>query len=178
VNKSNTQPCPVCGSKMRFEKRDDVLSYQGKEKRIKTLGWWCTSCDEAIFDGKALAEREKAFLTLKAEVDHVLGPEEVTKVREKLRLSQRRAGMLLGGGPRAFQKYESGKQAVSVPMSHLLRLLEKDPKRLHEIVERAAVVAKKTVAVATQPAAKQKISTAPSRANRKPGRSSSASKAA
>jgi len=27
---------------------------------------------------------------------------------------QRRAGEVLGGGPRAFQKYESGKQTVSV----------------------------------------------------------------
>lgn len=53
---------------MRFEKRDDVLRYQGEEERIKTLGWWCTSCDEATLDGKALVEREKAFLTLKAEV--------------------------------------------------------------------------------------------------------------
>jgi HTH-type transcriptional regulator/antitoxin MqsA len=53
--------------------------------------------------------------------------------REKLRLSQRRAGEVLGGGPRAFQKYESGKQAVSVPMSNLLRLLARDPSRLREI---------------------------------------------
>jgi len=48
-------------------------------------------------------------------------------------LSQRRAGEVLGGGPRAFQKYESGKQAVSVPMSNLLRLLARDPSRLREI---------------------------------------------
>jgi len=48
-------------------------------------------------------------------------------------LSQRKAGELLGGGPRAFQKYESGKQAVSVPMNNLLRLLSNDPSRLHEI---------------------------------------------
>ena len=73
MNKANTQPCPVCGSKMRFEKRDDVLSYRGHEKRIDTLGWWCTGCEEAIFDGKALAEREKAFLTLNAQVDQDLG---------------------------------------------------------------------------------------------------------
>jgi HTH-type transcriptional regulator/antitoxin MqsA len=55
------------------------------------------------------------------------------KVREALGLSQRKAGELLGGGPRAFQKYESGKQAVSVPMSHLLRLLARDPSRLKEL---------------------------------------------
>jgi HTH-type transcriptional regulator/antitoxin MqsA len=59
-----------------------------------------------------------------------LGP---AQVREKLRLSQGRAGKVLGGGPRAFQKYESGEQAVSVPMSNLLRLLARDPSRLREI---------------------------------------------
>jgi HTH-type transcriptional regulator/antitoxin MqsA len=72
-------------------------------------------------------------LELKAEVDEVLGPTQVAEVREKLGLSQRKAGELLGGGPRAFQKYESGKQAVSVPMSNLLRLLDRDPRRLREI---------------------------------------------
>jgi HTH-type transcriptional regulator / antitoxin MqsA len=97
------------------------------------LGWWCADCDEAILDGKALAARERAFLELKAEVDEVLGPQEVTQVREKLGLSQRAAGELLGGGPRAFQKYEAGKQAVSTPMSNLLRLLANDPARLDEL---------------------------------------------
>ena len=127
------QPCPSCGGTMTFEKRDDVLSYQGQQKTRQTLGWWCDSCDEAIFDGPALAERERDFLELKAEIDNVLGPAEVSKVREKLGLSQRQAGELLGGGPRAFQKYEAGKQAVSTPMSHLLRLLAKDPARLEEL---------------------------------------------
>lgn len=49
-------------------------------------------------------------------------------------ISQRKAGELLGGGPRAFQKYESGAQAASAPMSNLLRLLANDPSRLREIV--------------------------------------------
>jgi HTH-type transcriptional regulator / antitoxin MqsA len=128
-----TQACPSCGGTMRFERRDDVLVYRDHEKRIKTQGWWCTSCEEAILDGKALRARERAFLELKAEVDEVLGPQQVAKVRERLGLSQRKAGELLGGGPRAFQKYESGKQAVSVPMSNLLQLLDNDPRRLREI---------------------------------------------
>lgn len=135
--KTETHPCPSCASGMTFEKREDVLRYGGKDKRIKVQGWWCTGCDEAVFESAALVARERAFLELKAEVDNVLGPAEVAKVREQLGLSQRRAGELLGGGPRAFQKYESGKQAVSVPMSHLLTLLMKDPKRLKEIESRS-----------------------------------------
>jgi HTH-type transcriptional regulator/antitoxin MqsA len=118
---------------MRFERHDEVLVYRDHEKRIKTQGWWCTSCEEAILDGKALGARERAFLELKAEVDEVLGPKQVAEVRAKLGLSQRKAGELLGGGPRAFQKYESGKQAVSVPMSNLLQLLGNEPSRVDEL---------------------------------------------
>jgi HTH-type transcriptional regulator / antitoxin MqsA len=129
-----TQSCPECGGLMRYEKHDDVLEYKGHKHTIKTLGWWCTKCGEAILSGEPLVRHERAFLQFKADVDGVLGPKQVAKVRESLGLSQRKAGEVLGGGPRAFQKYESGKQAVSTPMSHLLRLLKRDPARLKEII--------------------------------------------
>jgi HTH-type transcriptional regulator / antitoxin MqsA len=128
-----TQPCPECGGVMKYEKHNDVLEYQGQTRTIKTLGFGCARCGEAILTGEPLLAHEQAFQDLKAEVDQVLGPKEVAEVRRTLGLSQRRAGELLGGGPRAFQKYEAGKQAVSVPMSHLLRLLANDPARLREL---------------------------------------------
>lgn len=140
-----TQACPECGGVMRHEAHRDVLSYKGQERTVKTLGWWCTRCGEAIFAGDALVAHERAFQQLKAEVDEVLGPSDVAKVRTALGLSQRKAGELLGGGPRAFQKYEGGKQAVSVPMSHLLRLLKNDPRRLKEI-ERAVAKSDRVLA--------------------------------
>jgi HTH-type transcriptional regulator/antitoxin MqsA len=118
---------------MRYEKHADEVSYQGHTRKLKTLGWWCSKCGESILEGAALHATEKAFLELKAEIDGVLGPDEVAAARERLGLSQRRAGAILGGGPRAFQKYEAGSQAVSVPMSRLLTLLANDPKRLQEL---------------------------------------------
>ena len=142
-----TQACPECGSVMRFEERDDVLVYKGQSRTIKTRGWWCTGCDEAIFTGEPLVAHEKAFLQFKAEVDGVLGPAEVARIRTALGLSQRKASELLGGGPRAFQKYESGTQALSVAMSHLLRLLAKDPARLRELTEPATVKSPRRAAV-------------------------------
>lgn len=134
TKQANTQPCPECGGEMRYEKHDDVLKYRGQERRIKTLGWWCVNCDEAILSGEPLKAHEKAFLGFKAEVDGVLAPAEVAAARQRLGLSQRKAGEVLGGGPRAFQKYESGAQAASTPMSNLLRLLANDPSRLRELV--------------------------------------------
>jgi len=131
--KTPANTCPECGSPMVYETRPDKIEYGGKERVFPMLAWWCTECDEAIFEGQPLADRERAFLELKAEVDEVLSPAQVAAVRTKLGLSQRKAGELLGGGPRSFYKYESGKQAVSVPMSHLLTLLDHDVSRLQEL---------------------------------------------
>jgi len=133
MSTKQTQSCPECGGEMRYEKHADEISYQGHTRTLKTLGWWCSKCGEGILDGTALRANEKAFLELKADVDGVLGPEEVAAARARLGLSQRKAGELLGGGPRAFQKYEAGSQAVSVPMSRLLTLLANNPKRLGEL---------------------------------------------
>ncbi len=146
MSKPKTQPCIECGGEMRYEKHADEVSYQEQTRRLDTLGWWCSKCGESILEGAALRASEKAFLELKAEVDGVLGPSDVAAVREKIGLSQRKAGEILGGGPRAFQKYEAGTQAVSVPMSRLLTLLSNDPKRLEELpgVAKAKKQARKT----------------------------------
>ena len=71
-----TQPCPECGGLMRHEKHDDVLVYKGRSRTIRTLGWWCTECGEAILTGEPLVAHARAFQQLKAEVDGVLGPAE------------------------------------------------------------------------------------------------------
>ena len=138
--------CPECGGTAIFEARTDTVEYKGHKVAVKVPGHWCEKCGEAVLEGDALEKRERVFLELRAKVEGVLSPREVASIRERLKLSQRRAGELLGGGPRAFQKYESGEQQVSVPMANLLRLLDKDPRRLADLVpvssERAAASAR------------------------------------
>src|SRR5690606_10865316 len=93
-----SQPCPECGGKMTYKTKTDELEYKGHTAKIRTKAWWCDSCGEAILDGEALRASERAFLELKAKVDGLLSPSEVAAIRKRLRLSQRRAGELLGGG--------------------------------------------------------------------------------
>ena len=53
----------------------------------------------------------------------LLPAEEIAVIRARLRLTQRDASVLLGGGPNAFQRYESGEVLQSKAMDQLLRLL-------------------------------------------------------
>ena len=54
-------------------------------------------------------------------------PERIRTVRKNLDLTQEEAGSLLGGGPRAFTKYETGALKPSAAVINLLRILEVDP---------------------------------------------------
>ena len=59
-----------------------------------------------------------------------IAPDEIRAIRESLGLSQVEAGERLGGGPRAFGKYESGSVTPSASVIRLLRILEADPSTL------------------------------------------------
>ncbi len=141
--KIKTQPCPECGETMKFGSRTRPLRYRDLEDKIRVTGWWCESCGEGILTGDDLRQYSRALQDLKAKAEKVLPPAEVASIREKLGLSQRKAGELLGGGPRAFQKYEAGSQTPSVPMTHLLRLLARDPRRLEELQLTASSVGRR-----------------------------------
>lgn len=56
-----------------------------------------------------------------------LTPSDIRRIRESLGLNQVEAGELLGGGIRAFQKYESGTVTPAATTISLLRILENDP---------------------------------------------------
>ena len=51
-------------------------------------------------------------------------PDRIRAIRKRLGLTQEEAGELLGGGPRAFTKYESGRMRPRAAAISLLRVLE------------------------------------------------------
>lgn len=59
-----------------------------------------------------------------------LTPADIRRIREKLRLSQVEAGEILGGGPRAFTKYENGTIKPAAAVNNILRLLDASPTAL------------------------------------------------
>jgi HTH-type transcriptional regulator / antitoxin MqsA len=130
--------CQDCGSKLVRETRPTEYTYKGHSITVEQPAWWCTDCGEAILVGRDVSASEPAFIELKARVEGLLPPSEIRRIRTKLKLSQRKAGAVLGGGPNAFQKYEKGEVGVSQAMSNLLRLLDQDPGLLKKIGKQVA----------------------------------------
>ncbi len=134
-----TRTHPETGKVLRRDVRPTVIRYRGLERTVNLPGWYPEDDDNGIISGPDAEVADAALHDMRAEIARSPKPDEVRRIRQRLKLSQRRAGELLGGGPRAFQKYESGEIAVSRPMANLLLLLERDPARLKEIIaERAA----------------------------------------
>ena len=129
----SSQICHACTHPMVRGSKPDTLEYKDHQQVIDQPGWYCESCDEVVLDTQDMLVMEKAYHDLKARVENLLTAEEVKKVRQRLHLSQRKASELLGGGARSFQRYENGTVMVSRSMSNLLKLLDKNPNRLHDL---------------------------------------------
>ena len=59
--------------------------------------------------------------------DEKMQPEDIRRIRMKLGLTQEQAGERIGGGRRAFSKYESGAVQPSAAVENLLRIYEQHP---------------------------------------------------
>jgi HTH-type transcriptional regulator/antitoxin MqsA len=131
--------CPECGHEMTRDIRPLTITYKGLTTTFDMPGWYCVSCGEGVHTGKDMEASDRGLHYLKAQVEGLLLPEDIRRIRKKLHLSQAEAGALLGGGPNAFHKYESGLTLPSQAISNLLRLLSADPRGLDVLRNRHSV---------------------------------------
>lgn len=127
---------PETGEELTRAVYPKTICYKNESKTIDMPGWYTRGGKDAIFTAEDLCVYNKAMRELKAKINqdnNILSSEQIRKIRRKLKLTQAEAGRLIGGGPRAFQKYETGEVYPSQAASNLLRLLDKDPDRLKEL---------------------------------------------
>jgi HTH-type transcriptional regulator/antitoxin MqsA len=115
---------------MHRDVRPTTLAYKGERLTFDMPGWYCDQSEESIHTGEDMKVSDRMLNRLKVRSEGLLSPEEIRRVRKKLRLSQKAAGLVIGGGSRAFQKYESGDLLPSRTISCALILLDNDPKSL------------------------------------------------
>ncbi len=136
TNKMDKQQCPLCGQyAMEHKVKPMNYTYKRVEFIISQPALWCDSCGEGIIDSldnKAVIQEIQAE---KARIDGLLTPHEVRQVRKKLKLTQKQAAKLFGGGVNGFNRYEQGKLPVPRALSQLLILLYHHPEQLLEIMK-------------------------------------------
>ncbi len=114
-----------------------TIAHAGQSKDIDMPGWYAAddpTGDSGLHDARDMRVSDRALVELKARAQGLLTPQVIRGIRKRLSLTQKRAGLLIGGGPNAFQKYEAGDVMISRPADAALRLLANDPGRLQELI--------------------------------------------
>jgi len=131
--------CPVCGATdLVHETRDLVYVYKGRAVTVPAIaGEFCAACDEAVLGEEEARRYEDALRTHIQAVNRSVAPD-VRRIRRKLGLNQRRAGEIFGGGVNAFSRYERGETEPPAALVQLLRLLDRHPELLDEVIAKEA----------------------------------------
>jgi HTH-type transcriptional regulator/antitoxin MqsA len=93
---------------------------------VEVPGWYPDDESDSIHSGADLKASDEAFRDLRTAYAR-----RVKSVRISLKLTQEEAGRIIGGGRRAFQKYESGKTPPSDAAVGLLEVLSRHPEEIN-----------------------------------------------
>lgn len=122
---TETRVHPVTGKTLRGDVRTRIVLFGSITRAVRAPGWYPDDDSDSIHSGADLAPSDRAFRELKAAY-----AAHVSKVRKRLNLTQEEAGRIIGGGRRAFQKYESGATPPSDAAVGLIELLHRHPEDL------------------------------------------------
>jgi HTH-type transcriptional regulator / antitoxin MqsA len=128
--------CPACGAaKLVHDTRAVPHTYKGQTTSIAAVaGQYCPACGEAVLDAAESARASAAMLEFNKRVNaSIVDPQFIASVRKKLRIDQRQAAQIFGGGVNAFSRYENGKTKPPLALVKLLKVLDRHPDLLDEV---------------------------------------------
>lgn len=128
AEKIGTRFHPETGQVLIRSVREQTVSVGSLSRMIEVPGWYPEGDSDSIHSGADLQALNEAYKELRAAY-----AARVKAVRKKLRLTQEEAGRIIGGGRRAFQKYESGATSPSDAAVGLLEILDRHPEELETL---------------------------------------------
>ena len=131
-----TMKCPVCGAaELVRDTRDMPYTYKGESTVIPALtGDYCPACAEVVLDMEEAERFGQQIREFNKQVNAaIVDPQFIVGVRKKLKLDQREAAELFGGGVNAFSRYENGKTKPPLALVKLLKVLDRHPDLLNEV---------------------------------------------
>ena len=129
----STMVAPDTGEVLTRGVRPFVVSYKGESVSVDLPGYYPSGDGDGVVVGDDMAVVDEALRGLKEKIEGLPSPATIRRIRAKLELSQREAGLLLKVGENAFDKYERGLVEPSGPTSQLLRLLDRHPEMVEEL---------------------------------------------
>jgi HTH-type transcriptional regulator / antitoxin MqsA len=128
--------CPVCSAaNLCYKVQESRFDYRGETLTYRQPGAWCSKCGEAVLSGEDIAATENLLIDYMKQVDRAQA-EELSHIRRKLKLTQKQAATLTGGGHNAFSRYERGEAKPLPAVIHLFRLLDSHPELLSELMSK------------------------------------------
>lgn len=127
--------CASCGtSGMVYGVHTITRHFEGSELSIHNIeGWYCSACSELEFETTEAAQRFFEQVTVLQQQERARQVAELRVIRKRLKLTQRQAAELFGGGTNAFSDYERGVARPARSTVLLLHLLDHHPELLQEL---------------------------------------------
>ena len=121
------------GEELHRDVRPLTLSYRGESITVDMPGWYSVDGEISEHSQEDMKVSDHALNIMKARVEGLPLPAEIRSIRKKFQLTQEQAGTILGGGARAFQKYESGEILPSRTIANLLLILQEYPQGIETL---------------------------------------------
>lgn len=124
----DTRIHPETGQTLTRDRRPMIVQVGPFREEVMVGGWYPQGEGDAVHNGADLADFEEAWERLRTRyADYIRAS------RKRWRLTQEQAGRLIGGGKRAFQKYEAGKALPTEAAVGLIELLNADAANLERL---------------------------------------------
>jgi HTH-type transcriptional regulator/antitoxin MqsA len=131
TSKWDGKTCHLCGEGTLHDGSKAIKQiYRGHFYTSEIHGSFCDHCNDGFV--KFDAEEENKWLAFRNQVDADEAAE-LFRIRKKLKLSQKKAAQLTGGGKNAFSRYERGQAKPVAAVTNLFKLLDKHPELIKEL---------------------------------------------
>lgn len=144
------QICEICGSTDTvIINGEGKFNYKGEEVIISDYEYLhCNTCEEEVVETKSAKRAERIFRDHQRKIDGLLTSDEIKEIRKNRGLTQEELAEIIGGGKKAFARYENGTVTQSRPTDSLLYVIDKHPEivsTLRNRYKRSGVTFKRNV---------------------------------
>lgn len=129
--------CLQCddGTKLELKTKDVTVEVRGESCVVpKVIGWHCPVCGEIEFTEKESSDRVWNAIEAMGAKAKARDAALLAHARKRLKLTQKQAAELTGGGHNAFSRYERGEAVPMRAVVNLFKILDKHPELMKELV--------------------------------------------